>query len=158
MRKHFGSLRGLQMGIVGDMRNSRVARSLLWALPHLGVDITLIGPRPLLPAGNPWGASINSDLDAALPGLDVVYLLRVQRERGAGNGLPGLAGYHARFGLTESRLGRLEPTAVVMHPGPINRGVEMCDRAADGPRSLILEQVTNGVPMRMAVLADVGLE
>jgi aspartate carbamoyltransferase catalytic subunit len=154
LRQHFGSLSGLRMGIVGDVRNSRVARSLLWSLPLLGVEITLIAPRPLLPEANPWAAGISTDLELALPGLDVVYMLRMQLERGAAAGLPGLTGYPARYGLTDERMERLPADAVVMHPGPINRGVELGSRAADGPRSLILDQVRNGVPMRMAVLAD----
>jgi aspartate carbamoyltransferase catalytic subunit len=153
MRKHFGALEGLRMGLVGDIRNSRVARGHLWALPTLGVDVTLIGPRSLLPVANPWEVHIETDLDSALEGLDVVYLLRVQRERGAGAGFPSVSAYASRFGLTQTRLSRLHPSAVIMHPGPINRGIEICDAAADGPRSLILEQVTNGVPIRMAVLA-----
>ena len=156
MRRHFGSLHGLRMGIVGDVRNSRVARSLLWALPDLGVDVTVIGPGPLLPVANPWRVSMAKDLDVALPGLDVVYMLRMQTERGAKDGLPGLAGYTARYGLDVGRLDRLAPDAVIMHPGPMNRGVELCDEAADSPRSLVLEQVRNGVPVRMAVLAGVG--
>ena len=156
LRQHFGSLQGLRMGIIGDVRNSRVARSHLWGMPGLGVEITLIGPRSLLPAANPWGADTTTDLDAVLGRLDVVYLLRMQTERGAGSAIPGLAGFAARYGLTESRLERLQPGAVVMHPGPINRGVEICDRAADGSASLILNQVANGVPVRMAVLAGPG--
>ena len=152
LRRHFGSLRGLRMGIVGDVRNSRVARSLLWAMPTLGVDLTLVGPSPLLPVANPWAVSMATDLDESLTGFDVVYLLRMQTERSTGDGLAGLAGYTARYGLTRDRLGRLAPDAVIMHPGPINRGVEVGDEAADSPRSLILEQVRNGVPVRMAVL------
>ncbi len=154
LRQHFGSLSGLRLGIVGDVRNSRVARSLLWALPALGVEVALIGPGSLLPEANPWGARICTDFDAALPGLDVVYMLRMQLERGAAAGLPVLSGYPARFGLTDARLDILPVDTVVMHPGPLNRGIELSDRAADGPRSLILDQVRNGVPVRMAVLAD----
>lgn len=154
IRKHFGALEGIRVAVVGDIGNSRVARSQLWAFPTLGLDLTLIGPRPLLPSANPWGVKMETDLDSVLETFDVVYLLRVQRERGATSGIPSVSGYAARFGLTEERLSRLSPAAVVMHPGPINRGVEICDAAADGPRSLILEQVSNGVPVRMAVLLD----
>jgi aspartate carbamoyltransferase catalytic subunit len=154
MRKHFGALESLRVGIVGDIANSRVARSHLWALPILGVELTLVGPRTLLPNFNPWGVRMETDLDPVLEGLDVVYLLRVQRERGAAAGFPSLAAYASRFGLSETRLSRLQPTAVIMHPGPINRGVEICDAAADGSRSLILDQVANGVPIRMSVLAS----
>jgi aspartate carbamoyltransferase catalytic subunit len=155
MRKHFGALEGLHVGIVGDVTNSRVARGHLWALPTLGADLTLIGPRTLLPAANPWGVRVGHDFDSLIEGLDVVYLLRVQRERGGASGFPSMASYASRFGLTEERLSRLQPTAVVMHPGPVNRGVEICDRAVDGPGSLILAQVANGVPVRMAVLSAV---
>jgi aspartate carbamoyltransferase catalytic subunit len=154
LRQHFGSVSGLRMGIVGDVRNSRVARSLLWSLPTLGVEIVLVGPSPLLPEANPWDAEVSTELDPVLPGLDVVYMLRMQLERGAAAGLPGLTGYPARYGLDDERMERLAADAVVMHPGPMNRGVELGQRAADGPRSLILDQVRNGVPMRMAVLAD----
>ena len=154
LRQHFGSLSGLRLGIVGDVRNSRVARSLLWSLPALGVEVSLVGPGHLLPEANPWEVRMSTDFDAILPELDVVYMLRMQLERGAAAGLPGLSGYRARYGLTDERLDSLPVDAVVMHPGPINRGVELSDQAADGPRSLILEQVRNGVPVRMAVLAD----
>jgi aspartate carbamoyltransferase catalytic subunit len=154
IRKHFGALEGIRVAVVGDIGNSRVARSQLWAFPTLGVDLTLIGPRSLLPSANPWGVKMATDLDLNLETFDVVYLLRVQRERGASSGIPSVPGYAARFGLNDERLSRLSPTAVVMHPGPINRGVEICDAAADGPRSLILEQVSNGVPVRMSVLLD----
>jgi aspartate carbamoyltransferase catalytic subunit len=153
LRKHFGALEGLKMGIVGDIVNSRVARGHLVALPELGVDLTLIGPRTLLPPANPWKARLEFDFDSVIEELDVVYMLRVQRERGAGAGFPTLPAYVDRFGLTESRLARLHSTAVIMHPGPVNRGVEICDRAVDGPQSIILEQVANGVPVRMAVLS-----
>lgn len=153
LRKHFGALEGLRMGIVGDIRNSRVTRGHLWALPTLGVNLTLIGPRTLLPVANPWGVRTETDLDSVLESLDALYLLRVQRERGAATGFPSDSAYTSRFGLTDARLARLHDTAVIMHPGPINRGVEICDAAADGPRSLILEQVANGVPIRMSVLA-----
>jgi aspartate carbamoyltransferase catalytic subunit len=152
--RHFGALEGLRIGIVGDVGNSRVARGHLWAFPTLGADLTLIGPHTLLPVANPWGVRMVADLDSVLERLDVVYLLRIQRERGADAGFPSLSAYASRFGLTEARLSRLHPNAVVMHPGPINRGVEICDAAADGSRSLILGQVANGVPIRMAVLAD----
>jgi aspartate carbamoyltransferase catalytic subunit len=153
LRKHFGALEGLKVGIVGDIANSRVARGHLWALPTLGVDLTLVGPRTLLPPANPWGARIEVELDSVIEELDVVYMLRVQRERGAGAGFPSIPAYTRRFGLTEARLARMQPTAMVLHPGPVNRGVEGCDAAVDGRQSLVLEQVANGVPVRMAVLA-----
>ena len=155
LRKHFGALEGLKMGIVGDIANSRVARGHLSALPSLGIDLTLVGPRTLLPSANPWGAAIETNLDSIIGSLDVVYMLRVQRERGAGAGFPSIPAYVARYGLTEDRLARMRSGAVVMHPGPVNRGVEICDRAVDGPQSLVLQQVASGIPVRMAVLAAV---
>jgi aspartate carbamoyltransferase catalytic subunit len=153
LKKHFGALEGLKMGIVGDIANSRVARGHLWALPVLGVELIMIGPRTLLPSPNPWEAEVETDFDSIVEKLDVVYMLRVQRERGAGAGFPSIPAYAARFGLTEARLARMRPSAVIMHPGPVNRGVEICDHAVDGSRSLVLEQVANGIPVRMAVLA-----
>jgi aspartate carbamoyltransferase catalytic subunit len=153
LRQRFGELGGLRMAIVGDVRNSRVARSHLAALPGLGVEVTLVGPPGLLPEANPWGVELSSELDDELGGLDVVYLLRIQRERGADSGFPSDAAYARRYGMNEERLSMLKPGTVIMHPGPINRGVEIDDAAADGERSLILEQVANGIPIRMAVLA-----
>lgn len=153
--RRFGSLKGLRMGIVGDVANSRVARSHLELFPRLGMELSLIGPATLLPDHDPWGVSRCHHLDPELGDLDVVYLLRVQAERGAGRGIPSLGGYARRFGLGEDRLSSLKPSAVIMHPGPLNRGVEIDDAAADGEQSLIREQVANGVPLRMAVLAQV---
>lgn len=152
MRQHFGRLHGLRMGIVGDVRNSRVARGHLAALPTLGVEITLIGPADLLPVANPWQVPISTSLDDELGDLDVVYLLRLQRERGATVDAGSEGSYHRRFGMNEERLSLLKPSSVIMHPGPLNRGVEIDDVAADSQQSLILAQVANGVPMRMAVL------
>lgn len=144
--RHFGRLQGLRVGIVGDLRHSRVAGSLLHAFPALGVEVVSVGPADLLRGpGEP-------DLDRVLGDLDVVYLLRVQRERGAE--VP--PDFIERFQLTDERATRMRPSAVVMHPGPINRGVEIADGVADGPRSLILQQVSNGVPARMAVLSAIG--
>lgn len=151
----FEELRGLRMGIVGDVANSRVARGHLQLFPRLGVEVTLIGPSTLLPEANPWGVRMSHDLDAELGELDVVYLLRVQTERGAGSAIPSVAGYARRFGLGRDRLSSLKPGTVVMHPGPLNRGVEVDDVVADGERSLVLDQVANGVPLRMAVLEHV---
>jgi aspartate carbamoyltransferase catalytic subunit len=153
LRQRFGSLDGLRMAIVGDIRNSRVARGHLTAFPTLGVELTLVGPTTLLPAANPWGVRTATELDPELGDLDVVYLLRIQREREALSSFPSDAGYARRYGMSEERLSMLKPSSVVMHPGPINRGVEIDDTVADGDRSLILEQVANGVPMRMAVLS-----
>jgi aspartate carbamoyltransferase catalytic subunit len=154
LRQEFGSLEGLRVAIVGDIRNSRVARGLLTALPVLGVEITLVGPTLLLPPVNPWGARVTAGLDEELGDVDVVYLLRIQAERGSASGIASLAGYARRFGMNAERLSMMKPSAVVMHPGPINRGVEIDDAVADGDRSLILRQVANAVPVRMAVIAE----
>jgi aspartate carbamoyltransferase catalytic subunit len=152
LRQHFGRLEGLRMAIVGDIANSRVARSHLAALPGLGVELSLIGPPALLPEADPWGVRATNDLDDELGEVDVVYMLRVQRERGADTGFPTEADYARRYGLSEERLSMLKPAAVIMHPGPLNRGVEIDDVVVESERSLILHQVGNGVPMRMAVL------
>ena len=153
MRQRFGQLEGLRMAIVGDIRNSRVARGHLVALPALGVELTLVGPAPFLPDADPWGVRTATDLDAELGDMDVIYLLRIQSERGSEARFPADAGYARRYGMNQERLSMLKPSSVVMHPGPINRGLEIEDAVADGDRSLILEQVVNGVPVRMAVLS-----
>lgn len=152
LEQHFGGLAGLAMGIVGDVRHSRVAGSLVHAMPQLGIDLTLIGPEGFLPDSDETQTAISTSLDETLPHLDVVYLLRVQRERGAATS----EDFETRFQLNEARSAAMKPGAVVMHPGPINRGVEIVDDVADGPRSLILGQVGNGVPARMAVLEALG--
>jgi aspartate carbamoyltransferase catalytic subunit len=153
LRQEFGRLDGVRMAIVGDIRNSRVARGHLIALPVLGVEITLVGPTPFLPPANPWGVRTSTDLDEELGDIDVVYLLRIQSERGSSARIPSTAGYARRYGMNEDRLSMMKPTGVVMHPGPMNRGVEIDDVTADGERSLILRQVANGIPVRMAVIA-----
>ncbi|MGH9018222.1 MAG: aspartate carbamoyltransferase catalytic subunit [Acidimicrobiales bacterium] len=145
---------GLRVAVVGDVAHSRVARSGITALAALGAEVTLVAPGSLLPpslAGWPV-AAVSHDLDAVLPTVDVCYLLRLQTERGAGSFLPSLREYTAGYGLTARRAGRLSPDALVMHPGPMNRGVEIADEVADLPRSTILRQVANGVAVRMAVL------
>ncbi len=149
LHRRFGSLQGLRMGIVGDIRTSRVAGSLFHALPALGVDPLLIGPESLLPEHEPDGFEMSTDLDSHLGDLDVLYLLRVQRERGTR--IPD--DYINRYRIDSDRAAAMKPEAVVMHPGPMNRDVEITGDVADGPRSLILSQVANGVPTRMAVLA-----
>lgn len=140
--------------IVGDVRHSRVARSDLHALRTLGAgEIRVCGPQALLPDdGTLAGCAVSHDLDAALDGVDVVMMLRLQRERMEEGLVSSLEDYHRAYGLTAQRLRRAKPDAVVMHPGPINRGVEIADEVADGPQSLILRQVHNGVAVRMAVL------
>lgn len=153
LRRHFGRVAGLSVAIVGDIRHSRVARSTAGALVTLGASVTFVAPKTLLPfdtAG--WGVDTADSLDEVLEAVDVVYLLRIQQERGGGDDFPSIAEYIRRFGLTRDRNERLKPEAMVMHPGPMNRGVEIDPAVADGPRSLVTEQVANGIAVRMAVL------
>lgn len=153
LRQHFGSLDGLEIAIVGDIRHSRVARSDIFAMTTLGASVTLVGPPTLLPIDpDAWPVKTSHDLDAVIGGLDAVYLLRVQTERGGGSVFPSLAEYTARYGMTNQRFAELKDDAVVLHPGPMNRGVEIGHDVADDERSLVLQQVTNGVAARMAVL------
>ena len=164
MRAHFGgsSLAGRKVVIVGDILHSRVARSNVWALTAAGADLWLCGPATLLRGFEAWarasggteggGFQVTTDLDAALRDADVVMALRIQRERQAGGLLPSLREYAARFGLTRQRLQIATPGVLVMHPGPMNEGVEIAPDVAVGPGSVITEQVTNGVAVRMAML------
>ncbi|MEN1939967.1 aspartate carbamoyltransferase catalytic subunit [Luteimonas sp. MJ174] len=144
----------LKVAVVGDIRHSRVARSELHALRALGIgEIRACGPANLLPDDATLaGCSVGSDLDAALEGVDAVFMLRLQRERMEEGLVPSLEAYHRDYGLTAARLRRAAPDAVVLHPGPMNRGVEISDDVADGPQSMVLRQVANGVAVRMAVL------
>jgi len=147
-----------RVAIVGDVRHSRVARSGLHALRTLGAtDIRIAAPASLLPeAAVLHGARVCDRLDDALDGADVVMMLRLQRERMDEGFVDSLEAYHADWGLTAARLRRAAPDAIVMHPGPMNRGIEISDDAADGPQSVILQQVSNGVAVRMAVLLALG--
>ncbi|MFT4257091.1 MAG: aspartate carbamoyltransferase catalytic subunit [Pseudoxanthomonas sp.] len=144
----------LKILIVGDVKHSRVARSDLHALRALGAgEIRVCGPAALLPDDDTLeGCRVGDDFDAMLQGADVVMMLRLQRERMEEGLVASLDGYHRDYGLTAARLQQAAPDAVVLHPGPINRGVEMTDEVADGPQSLVLRQVSNGVAIRMAVL------
>lgn len=155
IRKYKGGFENLTVAIVGDILHSRVARSEIHALRTLGTkEIRVIGPRTLLPAAvETLGVTVCHDLDEGLEGVDVVIMLRLQRERMSGAFIPSEHEYFARFGLTEQRLARAKPDAIVMHPGPINRGVEMDSQVADGPRSVILRQVTHGIAVRMAIMS-----
>lgn len=153
LRRHFGTVEGLRIGIVGDIRHSRVARSNVFAMAALGAEVTLVAPPTLLPLHTRgWPAGVTSALDDVLTELDAVYLLRVQAERGGASVFPSFAEYRARFGLTRERLRDLKPDTVVLHPGPMIRGVEIDHEVADDPRALVLDQVANGVAVRMAVL------
>jgi aspartate carbamoyltransferase catalytic subunit len=153
MRARLGRLSGLTVAIVGDVLHSRVARSNVLLLHTLGADVTLVGPPTLLPVGvDAWPVKTSYDLDAVLPTADVVMALRVQRERMDDSFFPSAREYARRYGLDSARMRRLPEHAIVMHPGPMNRGMEIAPEVADSPRSTIVEQVTNGVSVRMAVL------
>ena len=155
-----GAMRGLRVAICGDLRHGRVGRSNLRLLRALGAEVVIAGPGELAPASlaAEFEVELAPDLDAALGGAHVAMMLRIQRERlpavlRVPDGLPDDASYHRAWGLTPDRLARLHPRGVVLHPGPMNRGVEIADAVADGPRARILRQVTIGVAVRMAVLA-----
>lgn len=153
IREHRGSLDGLRIGIIGDVKHSRVARSDVLAYTALGAEVTLVAPPTLLPPSlEGWPVRVRHDLDAVLPDLDVAYLLRMQRERMTEHLVPSLREYSDRYGLDARRAARLRNDALVMHPGPMNRGVEISAEVADLPRSVIIDQVRNGVAVRMAVL------
>lgn len=153
LRQRLGSLEGRHIAIVGDIKHSRVARSDVWAFTAMGARVTLVAPPTLLPSSlEGWPVSVSQDLDSVLPTVDAVYLLRMQQERMTEALLPSLREYTACFGLTNQRVELLGDHAWVMHPGPMNRGVEIAADVADLPRSLILDQVRNGVAVRMAVL------
>jgi aspartate carbamoyltransferase catalytic subunit len=153
IRERLGGLDGRRIAIVGDIKHSRVARSDVLAFSALGASVTLVAPPTLLPPSlEGWPVEVSHDLDAVLDKVDVVYVLRMQRERQQESLLPSLREYTARFGLTARRAGRLADHVMVMHPGPMNRGVELAAEVAELPRSVIRRQVTNGVAVRMAVL------
>jgi aspartate carbamoyltransferase catalytic subunit len=153
IRSRRGSLDGLRIAIVGDVKHSRVARSDVLAFAALGAHVVVVGPPTLLPPSlEGWSVTVAPDLDSVLPDLDVLYLLRLQCERMTEALIPSLREYRAGWGLTAARVGRLAKDALVMHPGPMNRGVEIDAEAADDPRSVITAQVANGVAVRMAVL------
>jgi aspartate carbamoyltransferase catalytic subunit len=156
MRARLGRLAGLHVAVVGDVLHSRVARSNVLLLTTLGAKVTLVGPPTLIPVhiGTALapGVQVCYDLDAVLPAADVVMMLRVQRERMADAYFPSAREYARRYGLDGPRLRRMPEHAIVMHPGPMNRGMEIAAEVADSPRSTIVEQVANGVSVRMAVL------
>ena len=153
MRVHFGRIEGLKVLIVGDILHSRVARSEIYGLQEMGATVDVCGPATLLPLDmSAFEVKIHSALDPVIGDYDVIYMLRIQKERQAGGLLPSMREYTNLFGLTRERMKRMKPDAVVMHPGPINRGVEIEYEVADSERSLILDQVTNGEAVRMATL------
>ena len=153
IRKIKGTLEGLKIAIVGDIAHSRVARSDMWAMTKLGAEVTFIGPPTLMPtevARLP--VKVSYSLDEVIEKVDVINMLRIQFERLGGNPFPSIREYSHYFGLTVERMKKAKPDIMVMHPGPINRGLEMESEVADGRNSVILEQVTNGLAVRMAVL------
>jgi aspartate carbamoyltransferase catalytic subunit len=153
LRDRLGEIAGRRIGIVGDVLHSRVARSNVFLLATLGAEVVLVAPPTLLPVGvSQWPCRVGSDLDAELAGLDAVMMLRVQAERMHGSFFPSAREYAIGYGLSAARAARLPGHAVVLHPGPMVRGMEIASAVADGPSSAILAQVSNGVHIRMAVL------
>ena len=152
-RSHLGSLEGRRIALVGDIKHSRVARSNIEIFTALGAEVTLVAPRTLLPASlSAWPVKVSQDLDAVLPTVDVCYLLRMQQERMTEALVPTLREYTATYGLTSARADQMAEGAIIMHPGPMNRGVEIASEVADRPSAVITEQVANGVAVRSAVL------
>jgi len=153
IRKIKGTLEGLKIAIVGDIAHSRVARSDMWAMAKLGAEVTFVGPPTLMPAEvGRLPVKVSYSLDKVIEKVDVINMLRIQFERLGGNPFPSIREYSHYFGLTVERMKMAKPDILVMHPGPINRGLEMESEVADGRNSVILEQVKNGLAVRMAVL------
>ncbi|HAV61583.1 MAG TPA: aspartate carbamoyltransferase, partial [Verrucomicrobiales bacterium] len=154
IREKKGELKGLNVTIMGDILYSRVARSNIWALTKLGAMVTLCGPRTLVPeVFEEMGCRVTHSIDEAIEGADIINLLRIQHERQRRIMFPSIGEYAALFGLNKSRFKQIKPDALIMHPGPINRGVEIDSDLADSDRSVILQQVTNGIAVRMAVMS-----
>jgi len=153
LKEKLGRLEGLNVTIVGDIAHSRVARSNIWGLTRLGAKVTVCAPPIIIPPGiEEMGVRVSHDIDDALKNADAVNVLRMQFERDESNAFPKQLEYFKQFGITVERLKKAKKNIVVMHPGPINRGIEMSSEVADGQNSVILEQVTNGIAVRMAVL------
>jgi len=153
MRQRLGDLRGKKVTIIGDITHSRVARSNLWGLIKLGAEVTLCGPPTMIPGGlEKLGATIEHDLHKAVAGADVLNVLRIQLERHESKSFPGNREYHRMYGITSDVVRMLKPEAFIMHPGPMNRDVEIASDVADGTRQVILDQVANGVAVRMALI------
>jgi len=153
LKEKLGRINGLRVSIIGDIAHSRVARSNIWGLTKLGAKVTVCAPAVLIPpAVEEMGVSLTHDIDEALREADAVNILRMQFERDEQNAFPKQLEYFKNYGITEERLKKAKQNILVMHPGPINRGIEMSSDVADGANSVILEQVTNGIAVRMAVL------
>jgi aspartate carbamoyltransferase catalytic subunit len=157
IRRHFGKLEGLKVAIIGDILHSRVARSNAWGMKTMGMDVTLCGPETLLPQHREsLGVTVTNNMDEAMDKADVVMLLRLQLERQSSGLFPSVREYRELYGLDLDKLSILPEHTVIMHPGPINRGIELASNVADCGRSIILDQVTNGVAVRMAILYLLG--
>jgi aspartate carbamoyltransferase catalytic subunit len=157
IRQKLGRLKGLKVAIIGDILHSRVARSNAWGMTTMGMKVVLCGPPTLMPQHPaPLGVEVTDSIDKALAGADVVMMLRLQLERQGSGLFPSIREYRERYGLDLEKLSRLTKKVLVMHPGPINRGIELASNVADGDHSVILDQVTNGVAVRMAVLYLLG--
>jgi aspartate carbamoyltransferase catalytic subunit len=153
MRERFKDIAGLKVAIVGDIAHSRVARSNVKGLVTMGAEVVLVGPPTLVPAeARAWGAEIEHDLDAVIEDVDVCYVLRVQKERQEEQLFPSDREYAALWGLSARRAARMKPDALIMHPGPMNRGVEIAADVSELPRAIILDQVANGLAVRMSLL------
>jgi aspartate carbamoyltransferase catalytic subunit len=153
MRQRLGDMRGRKVTIIGDITHSRVARSNIWGLTKLGAEVTLCGPPTMIPGGiAQLGVNVEYDLRRAVAEADVVNVLRIQLERHASKAFPSNREYHRMYGISEDIVRGLKPEAFVMHPGPMNRDVEIAGEVADGPRQVILDQVANGVAVRMALI------
>jgi aspartate carbamoyltransferase catalytic subunit len=157
IRQQFGSLRGLKVAIIGDILHSRVARSNAWGMHTMGMNVVLCGPPTLLPQHpEGMGVKVTDNIDEALDGANVIMMLRLQLERQESGLFPSIREYRERYGLDLDKLSRVPDDTIVMHPGPINRGIELASNVADGPHSVILDQVTNGVAVRMAAIYLLG--
>lgn len=153
LREKTGTLEGMKVSFIGDILHSRVARSNIWGLTTMGAKVTICGPRTLLPReAERLGVRVTTDLDEAIAGADALNILRIQFERQQESFFPSVREYAESYGITKSRLKKGKKDIVIMHPGPINRGVEIADDVVSGPNSVILDQVTNGIAVRMAVL------
>lgn len=157
MQEKKGSLNKLKVCIIGDIAHSRVALSNIFGLKKMGAEVSVCGPRTMIPTGiEQFGVKVYHDVDKAIAENDVINVLRIQLERKAGNNIPSLREYHNYFGITAERIEKNNPGILILHPGPINRGVEITSEVADGPYQIILDQVTNGVAVRMAILYLLG--
>jgi aspartate carbamoyltransferase catalytic subunit len=153
LKEKLGKVAGIKVSIIGDIAHSRVARSNIWGLSKLGAEVTVCAPKILIPPGiEQMGAKVTDDVDRALHDADAVNVLRMQFERDESNAFPQQLEYFKNYGITEERLEKAKKSIIVMHPGPINRGIEISSEVADGANSVILEQVTNGIAVRMSVL------